>query len=100
MAQMPFFLFFFFYLRRFTHFTFVNKFLFVVQVSLIALSLVVSFAFPVCEMCCPFCTCIYILGVHAKESSRWTDLTVSTRRRPSATWRAMEYMYFTIDPAL
>ena len=55
------------------------------------------FALPVCEMCCPFCTCIYILGavlmpflfskplIFWKESSRWTDLTVSTRRRPSAT---------------
>ena len=60
-------------------------------------SSLVSFALPVCEMCCPFCTCIYILGAHAififktfdflegSESSRWTDLTVSTRRRPSAT---------------
>ena len=61
--------FFFFYLRRLlqacTHFTFVNKFLFVVQVCLITLSLVVSLALPVCKMCCPFCTCIYILGVHA-----------------------------------
>ena len=28
-------------------------------------SLVVSFALPVCEMCCPFCTCIYIIGAHA-----------------------------------
>ena len=48
-----------------THFTFVNKFLFVVQVWLNTLSLVVSFALPVCEMCCPFCTCIDILGAHA-----------------------------------
>ena len=48
-----------------THFTYVNKFLFVVQVWLITLGLVVSFALPVCEMCCPFCTCIYILGAHA-----------------------------------
>ena len=48
-----------------THFTYVNNFLFVVQVWLITLSLVVSFALPVCEMCCPFCTCFYILGAHA-----------------------------------
>ena len=60
--------FFFFFFAQdvcFTHFTYVNKFLFVVQVWLITLSLVVSLALPVCEMCCPFCTCIYILGAHA-----------------------------------
>ena len=59
--------FFFFLLKTFASPTlhYVNKFLFVVQVWLITLSLVVSLALPVCEMCCPFCTCIYILGAHA-----------------------------------
>ena len=81
-------LFYYYYLRRLLHPLYICQ-----QISVRGASVIdytqpcCFFALPVCEMCCPFFTCIYILGAHAifilktfdffwKESSRWTDLSV------------------------
>ena len=103
---------FFFYLRRLLHPLCICQ-----QISVRGAS-VIDYTQPCCFFCFaslwnvlsilhlylhPRCACHFYfqnLWFFWKESSRWTDLTVATRRRPSATCRAMEYMYFTIDPAL
>ena len=104
--------FFFFYLTRLLHPLYICQ-----QISVRGAS-VIDYTQPCCFFCFaslwnvlsilhlylhPRCSCHFHfqnLWFFWKESSRWTDLTVSTRRRPSATWQAMEYMYFTFDPAL